>query len=182
MALYRLEMQNVSRSAGVSSVAKAAYRHRCEMVDNRTGEIHGKKSANRDDLVYAEILAPEGTPDFLIKSSNDLWNYVEKTEKRKDARTAKEFKITLPCELTNEQNIKLLREYLKKNFTDKGIICDFVIHNDKDNKNPHAHVMITTREITPTGFGKKVRSWDEEKTLHEWRKDWAKVQNQHLKN
>ncbi|HFW6992841.1 MobQ family relaxase [Enterobacter hormaechei] len=181
MALYRLEMQNVSRSAGVSSVAKAAYRHRCEMVDNRTGEIHGKKSANRDDLVYAEILAPEGTPDFLIKSSNDLWNYVEKTEKRKDARTAKEFKITLPCELTNEQNIKLLREYLKKNFTDKGIICDFVIHNDKDNKNPHAHVMITTREITPTGFGKKVRSWDEEKTLHEWRKDWSKVQNQHLK-
>ncbi|HCR1916842.1 TPA: MobA/MobL family protein [Enterobacter kobei] len=182
MALYRLEMQNVSRSAGVSSVAKAAYRHRCEMVDNRTGEIHGKKSANRDDLVYAEILAPEGTPDFLIKSSNDLWNYVEKTEKRKDARTAKEFKITLPCELTNEQNIKLLREYLKKNFTDKGIICDFVIHNDKDNKNPHAHVMITTREITLSGFGKKVRAWDEEKTLHDWRKQWSKTQNKHLKN
>ena len=100
MALYRLEMQNVSRSDGVSSVAKAAYRHRSVMIDERTGEIHGEKSANRDDLVYAEILAPEGTPDFLIKSSNDLWNYVEKTEKRKDARTAKEFKITLPCELT----------------------------------------------------------------------------------
>ncbi|WP_162875787.1 MobA/MobL family protein, partial [Citrobacter freundii] len=62
-----------------------------------------------------------------------------------------------------------------------GIICDFVLHNDKDNKNPHAHVMITTREIKPDGFGKKVREWDEEKTLHEWRKDWAKVQNQHLK-
>ncbi len=106
----------------------------------------------------------------------------KKTEKRKDARTAKEFKITLPCELSNEQNIKLLKEYLIKNFVDKGIICDFVIHNDKDNKNPHAHVMITTREITPNGFGKKVRSWDEEKTLHEWRKDWSKVQNRHLKN
>lgn len=181
MALYRLEMQNVSRSAGVSSVAKAAYRHRCEMVDSRTGEIHGKKSANRDDLVYAEILAPHGTPDFLTKSSNDLWNFVEKTEKRKDARTAKEFKITLPSELSNKQNIKLLKEYLTKNFVSKGIICDFVIHNDKDNKNPHAHVMITTREITPQGFGKKVRSWDEEKTLHDWRKDWAKVQNKHLK-
>ncbi|EIW8663085.1 molybdopterin-guanine dinucleotide biosynthesis protein MobA, partial [Klebsiella pneumoniae] len=181
MALYRLEMQNVSRSDGVSSVAKAAYRHRSVMIDERTGEMHGEKSANRDDLVYAEILAPKGTPDFLTKSSNDLWNFVEKTEKRKDARTAKEFKITLPCELTNEQNIKLLKEYLTKNFVSKGIICDFVIHNDKDNKNPHAHVMITTREITPTGFGKKVRSWDEEKTLHEWRKDWAKVQNQHLK-
>lgn len=181
MALYRLEMQNVSRSAGVSSVAKAAYRHRCEMVDNRTGEIHGKKSAHRDDLVYAEILAPEGTPDFLTKSSNDLWNFVEKTEKRKDARTAKEFKITLPCELTNKQNIKLLREYLKKNFTDKGIICDFVIHNDKDNKNPHAHVMITTREITPKGFGKKVREWDTEESLNKWRQQWAKTQNKHLK-
>lgn len=182
MALYRLEMQNVSRSDGVSSVAKAAYRHRSVMIDHRTGEIHGEKSANRDDLVYAEILAPKDTPDFLKKSSNDLWNFVEKTEKRKDARTAKEFKITLPCELSNEQNIKLLKEYLIKNFVDKGIICDFVIHNDKDNKNPHAHVMITTREITPNGFGKKVRSWDEEKTLHEWRKDWSKVQNRHLKN
>lgn len=181
MALYRLEMQNVKRIKGVSSVAKAAYRHRCEMIDNRTGEICGKKSANRDDLVYAEILAPKDTPEFLVKSSNDLWNFVEKTEKRKDARTAKEFKITLPCELTNEQNIKLLREYLKKNFTDKGIICDFVIHNDKDNKNPHAHVMITTREITPKGFGKKVREWDTEESLNNWRKQWAKVQNKHLK-
>lgn len=155
MALYRLEMQNVSRSDGVSSVAKAAYRHRSVMIDHRTGEIHGEKSANRDDLVYAEILAPKDTPNFLTKSSNDLWNFVEKTEKRKDARTAKEFKITLPCELSNEQNIKLLKEYLIKNFVDKGIICDFVIHNDKDNKNPHAHVMITTREITPMVLVKK---------------------------
>ncbi|MEW6844925.1 MobQ family relaxase [Klebsiella pneumoniae] len=182
MALYRLEMQNVSRSDGVSSVAKAAYRHRSVMIDERTGEMHGEKSANRDDLVYAEILAPDNTPDFLIKSSNKLWNFVEKTEKRKDARTAKEFKITLPTELSNEQNIALMKDFLLNHFVDKGIICDFVLHNDKDNKNPHAHVMITTREITPNGFGKKVRSWDEEKTLHEWRKQWAKVQNQHLKN
>ncbi|HDS3240377.1 TPA: MobA/MobL family protein [Klebsiella pneumoniae] len=182
MALYRLEMQNVSRSDGVSSVAKAAYRHRSVMIDHRTGEIHGEKSANRDDLVYAEILSPKDTPDFLKKSSNDLWNFVEKTEKRKDARTAKEFKITLPTELSNEQNIALMKDFLLNHFVDKGIICDFVLHNDKDNKNPHAHVMITTREITPNGFGKKVRSWDEEKTLHEWRKDWSKVQNRHLKN
>ncbi|WP_394868391.1 MobQ family relaxase, partial [Klebsiella pneumoniae] len=182
MALYRLEMQNVSRANGVSSVAKAAYRHRSVMIDKRTGEIHGEKSANRDDLVYAEILAPDNTPDFLIKSSNDLWGFVEQTEKRKDARTAKEFKITLAKELSNEQNIALMKDFLLNHFVDKGIICDFVLHNDKDNKNPHAHVMITTREITPDGFGKKVREWDEEKTLHEWRKEWAKVQNRHLKN
>lgn len=182
MALYRLEMQNVSRANGVSSVAKAAYRHRSVMIDERTGEIHGEKSANRDDLVYAEILAPDNTPDFLIKSSNDLWGFVEQTEKRKDARTAKEFKITLPTELSNEQNIALMKDFLLNHFVDKGIICDFVLHNDKDNKNPHAHVMITTREITPNGFGKKVREWDTEETLHKWRKDWAKVQNQHLKN
>lgn len=181
MALYRLEMQNVSRANGVSSVAKAAYRHRSVMFDHRTGEIHGEKSANRDDLVYAEILAPDNTPDFLIKSSNDLWGFVEQTERRKDARTAKEFKITLPHDLSNEQNIALMKDFLLNHFVDKGIICDFVLHNDKGNKNPHAHVMITTREITPNGFGKKVREWDEEKTLHEWRKDWAKVQNRHLK-
>jgi hypothetical protein len=182
MALYRLEMQNFSRSDGVSSVAKAAYRHRCEMVDERTGEVHGKKSANRGDLIYAKILRPEDTPACLHVSSEELWNIVEKTEKRKDARTAKEFKITLPRELSNEQNAKLLEEYLTKSFVSKGIICDFVIHNDKDNKNPHAHVMITTREITPDGFGKKVREWDTEESLNNWRKDWAKIQNIHLKN
>lgn len=182
MALYRLEMQNVSRSDGVSSVAKAAYRHRCVMFDERTGETHGEKSLERDDLVYAEILAPDNTPDFLKKSSNDLWCFVEKKETRGNSRTAKEFKITLPTELSNEQNIALMKDFLLNHFVDKGIICDFVLHNDKDNKNPHAHVMITTREITPNGFGKKVRSWDEEKTLHEWRKQWARVQNKHLKN
>ncbi|HDT1823388.1 TPA: MobA/MobL family protein [Escherichia coli] len=182
MALYRLEMQNVSRSDGVSSVAKAAYRHRCVMFDERTGETHGEKSLDRDDLVYAEILAPDNTPDFLKKSSNDLWCFVEKKETRSNSRTAKEFKITLPTELSNEQNIALMKDFLLNHFVEKGIICDFVLHNDKDNKNPHAHVMITTREITPNGFGKKVRSWDEEKTLHEWRKDWSKVQNRHLKN
>ncbi|QXR26288.1 MobA/MobL family protein (plasmid) [Citrobacter freundii] len=182
MALYRLEMQNVSRANGVSSVAKAAYRHRCVMFDERTGETHGEKSLERDDLVYAEILAPDNTPDFLKKSSNDLWCFVEKKETRGNSRTAKEFKITLPTELSNEQNIALMKDFLLNHFVDKGIICDFVLHNDKDNKNPHAHVMITTREITPNGFGKKVRSWDEEKTLHEWRKQWARVQNKHLKN
>ncbi|GMW44807.1 MobQ family relaxase [Klebsiella pneumoniae] len=182
MALYRLEMQNVSRSDGVSSVAKAAYRHRSVMVDHRTGEIHGEKSLDRDDLVYAEILRPENTPDCLHVPSEVLWNIVEKKETRSNSRTAKEFKITLPRDLSNEQNIALMKDFLLNHFVDKGIICDFVLHNDKDNKNPHAHVMITTREITPTGFGKKVRSWDEEKTLHEWRKEWAKVQNRNLKN
>ncbi|EFX8415185.1 hypothetical protein D9555_21010 [Shigella sonnei] len=181
MALYRLEMQNVSRSNGVSSVAKAAYRHRCEMIDERTGEVHGKKSANRGDLIYAEILRPEDVPECLHIPSAELWNLVEKTEKRKDARTAKEFKITLPCELSNDQNIKLLKDYLLKNFVEKGIICDFVIHNDKENKNPHAHVMITTREIKPDGFGKKVREWDTEESLNNWRKEWAIEQNKHLK-
>lgn len=182
MALYRLEMQNVSRSDGVSSVAKAAYRHRSVMIDNRTGEIHGEKSLDRDDLVYAEILRPENIPDCLHVPSEVLWNIVEKKETRSNSRTAKEFKITLPHELSNEQNIALMKDFLLNHFVDKGIICDFVLHNDKDNKNPHAHVMITTREITPNGFGKKVRSWDEEKTLQEWRKQWSKVQNKHLKN
>ncbi|WP_287873585.1 MobQ family relaxase [Aeromonas sp.] len=182
MALYRLEMQNVSRSDGVSSVAKAAYRHRSVMIDHRTGEIHGEKSLDRDDLVYAEILRPKYTPACLHVPSEVLWNIVEKKETRGNSRTAKEFKITLPTELSNEQNIALMKDFLLNHFVDKGIICDFVLHNDKGNKNPHAHVMITTREITPNGFGKKVREWDEEKTLHEWRKQWAKVQNQHLKN
>ncbi|HIH6637906.1 TPA: MobA/MobL family protein, partial [Klebsiella michiganensis] len=111
--------------------------------------------------------------------SETLWNAVEASEKRKDARLAKEFKIALPAELTPEQSIELTTAFVLEHFTKKGIIADVVIH-DINSHNPHIHIMVTTREVLSTGFGKKVREWDKPETLDSWRKGWQDICNEFL--
>lgn len=169
-------MENISRGEGQSSVNSAAYRHRKVFFDNRTGEVCGRKTAHKKDLAFAQIFAPEHTPPALIVDSETLWNAVEASEKRKDARLAKEFKIALPAELTPEQNIELTAAFVFKHFTKQGIIADVVIH-DINCHNPHIHIMGTNREILSTGFGKKVREWDKPETLDSWRKGWQDICN-----
>lgn len=173
-------MENISRGEGQSSVNSAAYRHRKVFFDNRTGEVCGRKTAHKKDLAFAQIFAPENTPPDLIVNSETLWNAVEASEKRKDARLAKEFKIALPAELTPEQSIELTAAFVLEHFTKQGIIADVVIH-DINGHNPHIHIMGTTREILSTGFGKKVREWDKPETLDSWRKGWQNICNGFLK-
>ncbi|EEX2797836.1 molybdopterin-guanine dinucleotide biosynthesis protein MobA [Escherichia coli] len=179
MAIYSFKMENISRGEGQSSVNSAAYRHRKVFFDNRTGEVCGRKTAHKKDLAFAQIFAPEHTPPALIVESETLWNAVEASEKRKDARLAKEFKIALPAELTPEQNIELTSAFVLEHFTKQGIIADVVIH-DINGHNPHIHIMGTTREILSTGFGKKVREWDKPETLDSWRKGWQNICNSFL--
>lgn len=112
------------------------------------------QTAHKKDLAFAQIFAPDNTPPDLIVDSETLWNAVEVSEKRKDARLAKEFKIALPAELTPEQSIELTAAFVLEHFTKQGIIADVVIH-DINGHNPHIHIMGTTREILSTGFGKK---------------------------
>ncbi|EOD3494608.1 MobQ family relaxase [Cronobacter malonaticus] len=176
MAIYSFKMENISRGEGQSSVNSAAYRHRKVFFDNRTGEVCGRKTAHKKDLAFAQIFAPEHTPPSLIVDSEKLWNAVETSEKRKDARLAKEFKIALPAELTPEQSIELTAAFVLEHFTKQGIIADVVIH-DINGHNPHIHIMGTTREILSTGFGKKVREWDKPETLDSWRKGWQNICN-----
>ncbi|MEG8840699.1 MobQ family relaxase [Klebsiella quasipneumoniae] len=179
MAIYSFKMENISRGEGQSSVNSAAYRHRKVFFDNRTGEVCGRKTAHKKDLAFAQIFAPEHTPPALIVDSETLWNAVEASEKRKDARLAKEFKIALPAELTPEQSIELTAAFVLEHFTKQGIIADVVIH-DINGHNPHIHIMGTTREILSTGFGKKVREWDKPETLDSWRKGWQETCNRFL--
>ncbi|HBN6068508.1 MobQ family relaxase [Enterobacter cloacae] len=176
MAIYSFKMENISRGEGQSSVNSAAYRHRKVFFDNRTGEVCGRKTAHKKDLAFAQIFAPEHTPPALIVDSETLWNAVEASEKRKDARLAKEFKIALPAELAPEQNIELTAAFVLEHFTKQGIIADVVIH-DINGHNPHIHIMGTTREVLSTGFGKKIREWDKPETLDIWRKGWQNICN-----
>ncbi|EDX6747905.1 hypothetical protein CW179_004410 [Salmonella enterica subsp. enterica serovar Orion] len=179
MAIYYFDVSNVSRSSGkksASSVAAAAYQNRARYTDERTGTTYDY--TKKGGLYYSGILAPENAPESLTASPLTLWNTVEATEKRKDARLAKDFKISLPIELSPEQNKALILDFAKQAFVSKGMIVDLAIH-DIDTQ-PHSHIKTTTRELTPEGFGKKEREWDKKETTLYWRELWAKVANEHL--
>lgn len=179
MAIYYFDVSNVSRSSGkksASSVAAAAYQNRARYTDERTGTTYDY--TKKGGLYYSGILAPENAPESLTASPLTLWNTVEATEKRKDARLAKDFKISLPIELSPEQNKALILDFAKQAFVSKGMIVDLAIH-DIDTQ-PHSHIKTTTRELTPEGFGGKFREWDKKETTLYWRELWAKVANEHL--
>ncbi|CNJ30168.1 TPA: MobA/MobL family protein [Yersinia enterocolitica] len=177
MAIFHLEFKIVKRSEGMSSCRKAAYHARCRITDDRTGNTYD--FSHRTDLFYHQILAPVSAPAHIIESSTTLWNEVERVERQKDGQTARYFDVAIPCELNNEDKIKLVLEYCQNNFVDKGMIADIAFH-DLDSNNPHAHVMLTLKPITAEGFGKKDRSWNEKKNMIKWRESWATFTNSYL--
>src|SRR5665811_35802 len=106
MAIYSFHAQVISRKAGRSSVASAAYRAGGILYDERTGVTYNY--THKEGVAHTEILAPEGAPEW-VKDRSTLWNTVERVEIRKDAQLARELMIALPVELTKEQQIELLR-------------------------------------------------------------------------
>ncbi|MEN7462033.1 MobQ family relaxase [Pantoea dispersa] len=177
MAIFHLSFSMLKRSAGKSSCYLAAYNARERIEDVRTGDVYDY--SYRSDLFHHCILAPEHTPFNIIENSAVLWNEIEKVEKRKDAQLSRYFDIAIPVELDNDAKIALVKNYCKRNFVSKGMIADISFH-DLDGHNPHAHVMLTLREITPKGFGNKNRSWNEHDLMDEWRASWARMSNRAL--
>src|SRR5208283_373824 len=175
MASYHLSAKMVARSSGRSAVAAAAYRSRSNIYDKHQGLTFDY--TRKKDLAHSEILLPEHAPD-RFRDRSTPWNEVEHVERCRDAQLAREIELALPAELTLNQNIELVREFAKANFVDQGMIADVNIHMKKDN--PHAHILLTTREVTENGFGKKVRWWPSHSTILNWREEWAKIQNQKL--
>lgn len=177
MAMFHLSFSMLKRSAGKSSCYLAAYNARERIEDMRTGDVYDY--SYRSDLFHHCILAPEHTPFNIIENSAVLWNEIEKIEKRKDAQLSRYFDIAIPVELDNDAKIALVKNYCKRNFVSKGMIADISFH-DLDGHNPHAHVMLTLREITPQGFGNKNRSWNEHDLMDEWRASWSRMSNRAL--
>ena len=190
VAIYHCCVKIISRGAGRSSVAAAAYRAAEKLYHNaveaaayRSGEeLREQQSGKRHDyrrkggVVHTEILLPNNAPREF-ESRGVLWNSVEKAEKRCDARTAREVELALPIEFNLQENIELVRQYIMDNFVSKGMIADFAIH-DKNDGNPHSHIMLTTRNVSEAGFGGKNRDWDRVEYLQSWRESWARVCNE----
>ena len=177
MALYHVHAQVVSRASGASAVAGAAYRSRDTLTDERTGEAHDYRN-RRDDLDGSEILTPRGSPAWAQDRAR-LWNAVEAAERRKDAQVAREVRVAIPRELSAEDRRALVRDYAQRSFVDRGMVADIAFHGGQG-ENPHAHIMLTTRTLTPEGFGNKNRQWNKKEHLVTWRKDWADRANSAL--
>lgn len=157
MAIYRLHVRMVKRSMGQSAVASAAYRAGEKLDDLRTGITHDYR--RKGGVERSEILAPDNAPAWVYDRST-LWNTIEREEPRKDGQTAREVQLTIPRELNQEQRFKLVRDFVRDTYVSRGMVADIAWHNKiaSDGKEqPHAHVLLTLRHVSESGFGKKSR-------------------------
>ena len=159
---------------GVHAVAAAAYRAG-EKLDARQSRAQAQKGTweqvpttfdytRKEAVVESFIITPEGAPDWT-RDRATLWQTVEQSEKRKDSQLARELIVSLPRELTLRANAELVRDFVTRELVSRGMIADVSIHNPmaSDGKsNPHAHILLTMRDINQGGFGfdKKRRDWN----------------------
>ena len=143
MSIYHCSIKIIGRNGGRSAVSAAAYRAGETLCSNETGIIHDY--AHKGGVIMNEIILPDNAPDRLL-DREILWNEVQQVEKRIDAQFAREVEVALPCELTRDEQIECVRAFIKENFVSKGMIADWALH-DKGDGNPHAHIMLTVREI-----------------------------------
>ena len=176
-------MQIIGRKDGRSALRAAAYRAGQDLKDERTGEIH--RFGQRRGVDHSEILLPPLAHSRLMDRQT-LWNEVERSEVREDAQLAREVNIALPYELSRDQRLALLRGYVLDEFVKLGMIADIALHiprpgRGEDERNVHAHVMLTLRQGTPQGlYAVKTREWNSRELLKHWRLAWAEHANRAL--
>ncbi|MBA3896240.1 MAG: Ti-type conjugative transfer relaxase TraA [Sphingomonadaceae bacterium] len=173
MAIYHFSASVVSRANGSSAVASAAYRAAECLTDERLGRDHD--FTNKAGVVHSEVMLPDGAPERLADRAT-LWNAVEAGEVRKDAQLARDVEFAIPREMTQHGGIALARDFVAREFVARGMIADLNVHWDKGedgSPKPHAHVMLSMREVGPDGFGQKVRDWNSTALLKEWREAWG---------
>ena len=172
MSIYHFSAKVVSRGKGQSAVAKAAYNSRARLLDERTGDVHDYRF--KGGIVFSGIFAPEDAPEWAQDRAL-LYNEIERREKRKDAQLVREVEIGLPFELTALERERLVKDFVREQFVRKGMLADVSIHEpgpDGDERNHHAHILLTMRELGPDGFGDKMREWNSKEQLEDWRAAW----------
>lgn len=185
MAIYHCSMKAISRRAGQSIIAAAAYRHACKLQDARTGEIHDY--SRKRGVESSGIYLPSGVNPAWAQDRAQLWNTAEAAEKRKDARLGRELVLALCVELTSEQRRELAGEMARYLADHYGLAVDVAIHQPSrhgDERNYHAHILMSSRRITPEGFGEKARELDDHERgpieVEHIRAQWARLANRAL--
>lgn len=184
MPSYHCSVKSISRSAGRSATAAAAYRSGSAIVDLRTGEIHDY--TRKQGVLYSEIVLPDGAPEWARERAQ-LWNAAEASENRKNSQVAREFEIALPSELSAEGRQKLAIDFARELTERHGVAADVCIHapaRGGEDKNYHAHILLSTRRMTQDGMGEKTREFDVKPSSSElvtsWRARWEAMQNEAL--
>lgn len=150
MAIYHCSIKNIGRSDGRSAVACSAYRTAQKLRDKETGLLYD--FTKKSEVIYSKIFLCKNAPAAYVDRET-LWNEVQKIEKNKNARLAREWELAIPHELTFEQSKKLVCDFAKT-LVDEGMCVDVNIH--WKNNNHHAHIMGTTRQIKENGkWGQK---------------------------
>jgi hypothetical protein len=176
MSIYHFKFERMSRGKGRNAVACAAYRAGAVIQDVNTGITH---DYSRKSGVYgSDILAPDYAPDWAYKTTS-LWNQVEKAEKRNDALVATENLVALPVELTPEQNRQLVRDYVRDVHVPAGRIAEIFYH-DLESHNPHAHILLSVRELEGDRFKNKPKAWDQKGLIYKLRESWSAHVNRAL--
>lgn len=180
MAICHFSAKIISRANGSSALASAAYRSASRLHDQRLDRHHDFSS--KAGVVHSEVMLPDGAPGHLADRER-LWNAVEAVELRQDSQLAREIEFAIPRELDQAEGVRLAREFVEREFVARGMIADLNVHWDvgADGKpKPHAHVMLTTREVGEGGFGAKMRDWNRTDLLNHWREAWAEHVNERL--
>lgn len=177
MAIFHFNAKLLSRSAGHNAVAAAAYRSGARFKCSRTGTVHNFR--RKTEVQHSAIHIPDGAPSWTHDRSQ-LWNSAENSETRINAQLAREIVLGIPIELTSESRPALLDGFVKEAFVSLGMIADYSIHDKAGN--PHAHIMLTLREVSADGlgFGAKRRDWNNPGLVEQWRAQWADHANQML--
>lgn len=166
-------LQTISRSAGRSAVAAAAYRACVKLIDQTTGLIHDytRKKGHVETILI-------GASDI-----SELWNRAEAAENRKNSTVARELMLPLPDEWTNDERRECVRDIAQHLRDTYGVAAAGSIHAaNRHNRNGHCHLMFTTRVVDDDGnFGKKTRILDDMKTgeVKRLREAICKIINDH---
>ncbi len=132
----------------------------------------------REDVVFSEIVRPEGAPAWVADRAA-LWNTVDLTARRKDARLAKSIVAAITRDIPQDRRVALVRDFVAP-FVALGCIADVAIHEDGTDHNPHLHVLLTTRRLTPDGFGDKLTALEQRSFVKRTRERWADLSNRYL--
>ncbi|NTJ35912.1 Ti-type conjugative transfer relaxase TraA [Agrobacterium rhizogenes] len=199
LAIYHFSMKPIARASGRSAVASAAYRCAARLTNERDGITHD--FTRKQGVEHTEIVLPEGAKAEWALDRSVLWNAAEFAENRKDARVAREFEIALPHELSAEARLETARVFAQHVADRYGAAVDFAIHSPHDAtgatmagdvRNHHAHVMMTTRQVTESGLGDKTylerkNAWllsnglaTTDMQLRDIRQSWESIANERL--
>jgi len=159
MAICHFDTKSISRGAGRSAIAAAAYRAGERLRDERTGKLHNY--SRREDVSHKEILLPShlrGADRAWATDRANLWNTAERAERQRNSRVAREYQVALPAELDAERRLQLARTFAQELAERHNVAVDLAVHAPRaegDPRNHHAHLLVTTREVTAAGLGAK---------------------------